>query len=440
MVSSGRNGLLMALFSRNHRIILLLSLVTTTTSFLGTEFIHRPILPRCRSFSDNGSNRQAVRTAAPSSSDKVEHLTHIDRVLCISDLHTDHVDNMRWLRDRTNSSSSSFENLTSSDLIVVAGDISHELTTLEKSLTYLLQHGSSVLFVPGNHEGWLNAKQSEDGNSLEKLRRVYETCHRLGVLTGCTMVGGTADRPHALWLGPLESWYDGSLAIEGCEDLCDDFGSWPWVDFIRCRWPDFPPIPDGPNKRIPSGLTEYFHKQNHHILDALQHSIQQSNIPGSRAVMTVSHFLPNKQCLPDWKDVESSEFSRDSWLDHGASGVSAKFAKVAGTMLLDDQIRSYLQIPDDMRRMHLFGHSHRPKDFEMGNIRYIHNPLGKPRERDCCMVSPEVDFQTVWDTKSGEVPGETVIRFWEEKGGGVEKLKERMANSRRRSRYSQRNA
>ena len=398
------------------------------------------------------------------------HLDQIDRVLVISDLHVDHAENMQWLTNRTTQSSSSSSSsaqdgkiiLTHSDLLVVAGDISHEHDRIEQSLQCLVQTGASVLFVVGNHEAWLSSKQQQQlepersslRSSMEKLDAIYETCRRLGVYSQtCLKVGGTATRPHTLWLVPMESWYDGSLSLTECEDLCHDFGSWPWVDFIKCQWSSegFEEM-KSPNQRIPQGLSHYFATLNEPLLQALPQWISDPTrnndgkttaatatmtVEGKStiAIMTISHFLPNQQCLPDWKDIHSPTFQRSLWLEHGGGGVSAKFAKVAGTSLLDQQIRS-IQLPTHVRRMHVFGHSHRPKDFEFQGIRYIHNPLGKPREREIFMVSPNADFQEVWKTKDkGEVVGNQVIRFWEEQGGGLEALKRRMEKSKKTNRY-----
>eukprot|EP00554_Chaetoceros_debilis_P015527 CAMPEP_0194123588 /NCGR_PEP_ID=MMETSP0150-20130528/55106_1 /TAXON_ID=122233 /ORGANISM="Chaetoceros debilis, Strain MM31A-1" /LENGTH=203 /DNA_ID=CAMNT_0038816889 /DNA_START=295 /DNA_END=904 /DNA_ORIENTATION=- len=178
-------------------------------------------------------------------------------------------------------------------------------------------------------------------------------------------------------------------------------------------------------------------------------SVPASNIPG---LITFTHFLPNQKTLPDWKDPTIDTFLRDEWLDHPVPDISAKFAKVGGSALIDEQIRSILptRTRKDMglKHLHIFGHSHRPKDFVHEGIRYIHNPLGKPAEREMDMVSRKVDFQLVWSCANkakhsdllrsdeedsggqnmsysggkGEIPGSRIIRFWEEEGGGKKLL------------------
>jgi hypothetical protein len=368
------------------------------------------------------------------SSEYFHTLDNIQRVFCLSDLHTDHVGNMQWLRDRMARSDCDF---TERDLMIVAGDISHEYSTLAESIAILKESGCQVLFLPGNHEAWLTKQdKGRQRSSLQKLERIYETCRQLGVLTEAIYLEGT----NPLWILPLECWYDGSLSFS--EDLCRGFKNWPWVDFAKCAWPvdRFPPAPkESINAKIPTGLVEYFLKRNRNYLKHLN-----LQADPSAGVMTVSHFLPNQQSLPDWLDLEAPDFL-DTWLSHGAGGTSAKFAKVAGSALLDAQIRSLLPAIDEQqqpqqkqqRQIHIFGHSHRPKDFEYKGIRYIHNPLGKPRERERHMVAPKVDFQLVWETARGEVAGETVIRYWDEKGGGVAAFLERMEKERP-GRYSNR--
>lgn len=484
------------------------------------------------------------------SKENIHFLPDVEKVWVLSDLHTDHAQNLQWIRDRM----TCVENrggeegkkdlddfgrnhvFTSKDLLVVAGDISHDLELLEETFRVLLRrekgrhlqeneateadgenfsnHDSPhILFCAGNHEAWMSASDltvnksrqkhpakhlksnmsnnldrsayTDTVNSLDKLNEVYKLCHNLGVLTGCTLVGGDSSATinsnskndihfqnpcqNPLWIVPLESWYDGSLNIPECEDLTQDFGKWPWVDFIKCRWPVslFPENPVKLWRKIPSGLVDFFLERNRQsVLTAFHEEFsnflemkeqdQSRDKKSSVGVMTVSHFLPNRQCLPDWKDVSSDRFDRGQWLDHGGGGVSAKFALVAGTDRLDEQIRRDILPPSlvngtnlNVRQIHVFGHSHRPKDFELDGIRYIHNPLAKPREREICMVNPDVDFQLVWDTTTpkrreggetsvggGEIPGETIVRYWEEQGGGVEMLRQRMKKTRRRTRYA----
>jgi hypothetical protein len=250
-------------------------------------------------------------------------------------------------------------------------------------------------------------------------------------------------------------WYDGTLSIPGCEDLCHGFQYWPWTDFARCQWTDdFPRSTDLSTARIPMGLVEYFatcnegpiqEVSNYFRPDMDSSSVDNDDNDGGMmmirnnhtGLITFSHFLPNPQTLPDWKDLDSETFLRTEWLDHGAADISAKFAKVAGSKLIDEQIRTILPaLSNSQQHVHVFGHSHRPKDFVYKGIRYVHNPLGKPRERDMSMVSPNVTFQLLWDCtgggtanqnhtnqNSGHVPaGNQVIRYWEEQGGGRKAL------------------
>lgn len=348
--------------------------------------------------------RRAHQTSLHAAAASFQELDKVERVFCLSDLHTDHVVNQQWLSERM-----ARGDLTERDLLVVAGDISHELDVLTESLEYLTSPRCQVLFVVGNHEAWRKKKDTFD--SIEKINKVYDICRKHGVIIDPCFLPGK----HPLWIVPIQSWYDGSLTFS--QELCDGFEYWPWVDFARCKWPrQFKPK-DPSSPRVPTGLVEYFLEQNQaHIDDIKERLLEQ---PAS--VMTVSHFLPNFQSLPDWVDLDAETFD-DAWLDHGAPQMSAKFAKVAGSEKIDHQVRQFL--PN--RLIHIFGHSHRPKDFEYKNVRYIHNPLGKPRERQLYMANPVPDFQLVWTSDKGEVASEQVIRYWDEKGGGKEALWRRM--------------
>lgn len=430
-------------------------------------------------------------------------LDSVERVYCLSDLHTDHAQNLDWLKDRMRrgrlaadpsepppprtTTAPKTVPWSDQDLLVVAGDLSHDERVFEETLLCLLEQGCRVVFVPGNHEAWLDSKDlhlskggggsdplSATEHSLHKLDRIYQTCRDLGVLVDPCYVPSTTSRSgggnddvivNPLWIVPLQSWYDGTLSFS--EELSHGFDHWPWVDFARCRWPP-PFLPD--LERLPQGLTQHLLQRNVPFLQQLR---QQPPVaaPGIAplsecTVLTFTHFLPCLQTLPDWIDLTASEFDVTAWLDHGAGDMSAKFAKVAGSDLIvrvvcetrvlflrcalhrsivvhslvsyphccccwlvctgqDAQLRD-LVTPFAKRHVHVFGHSHRPKDFEYHGIRYVHNPLGKPRERELCMIDPHVDFQLLWNVETGEVPGQQVLRYWDEFAGGKEALWERL--------------
>lgn len=413
-------------------------------------------------------------------------IADIENIYVISDLHTDNVANLEWLIHRC--SNHKVKNTPGrNDCLIIVGDISHELSKIEETLSIILEGlGCHVFFVWGNHEAWIGGKEMDAlgiSTSLQKIKQVQDLCCRLGVRTNLELVGNNHKNP--VFILPIESWYDATLSLEGCEDLCSTFNDWPWVDFLRCKWPTEVEITNlclphekmhstfrnyhvTNSGRIPKGLAKWFAIQNLKAISQLQAFyetllssenmsptfVNQTFSDRLPDIISFSHFLPNQQTLPDWKDLDSKSFRRHEWLDHPVPEVSAKFAKVAGSLLIDDQIRSI--IPQKLqnskvKHLHIFGHSHRPKDFVFNGIRYIHNPLGKPKERQMKMVSDDVDFQLIWNcTMSerdesvdaysddvsftggiGEIPGVKVLRFWEEQGGGKELFAARFGTNRK---------
>ena len=406
-------------------------------------------------------------------------IDNVRRIFAISDLHTDSSDNMQWLVDRcciaadgTANENGDNENNKSSrltpgpnDALIIAGDISHDLDIIRDTLSTIVNNlQCHTFFIPGNHEAWIGGSKM-DGlgltDSFAKLEKVVEVCDALWVHTTAKLVScsngdgddGTDDpnKHHAVWIVPMWSWYDGSLALSGCEDLSSGLVRWPWVDFKRCEWGEkyqrMRLQEDTDEKsgvdarftvpgceRVPSPeLTKMFLSRNDRAFEAVRTSLVES-------VITFSHFLPSQQTLPDWKEPTSEIFRREDWLDHPVPDVSAKFAYVAGSYLIDEQLRSLSNEASsrndiDGNHIHVFGHSHRPKDFVRDGIRYIHNPVGKPVEREMNMINDKFDFQLIWDCCEGQVRSEdVVIRYWEQYGGGVELLAQNMAKRRRRRR------
>ena len=145
------------------------------------------------------------------------------RVLLLSDLHMDYADNREWLADLCSESpSSSSEDDDDDDggaqtMIVVAGDVSHDLEILRWTFRTLKAKYAEVAYTPGNHELWIdvgNEKGEKRGDgdgavgdvdcdygedeedvgphetSIDKLERVMQMCLDEDVRIGPIKVGG----------------------------------------------------------------------------------------------------------------------------------------------------------------------------------------------------------------------------------------------------------
>ncbi|KAK9827915.1 hypothetical protein WJX74_008908 [Apatococcus lobatus] len=74
------------------------------------------------------------------------------RVWAVSDLHTDYPDNLKWCEDL---SIKDYQE----DALIVAGDVSDDLSILEQTLSLLCKRWSHVFYTFGNHELWENGRR-----------------------------------------------------------------------------------------------------------------------------------------------------------------------------------------------------------------------------------------------------------------------------------------
>lgn len=140
-------------------------------------------------------------------------------------------------------------------------------------------------------------------------------------------------------------------------------------------------------------MSAYFCAINAPAVEAVKSEIGQGVGSG---VLSFSHFLPCRQTLPDWVKPGDSQLDI-RWIDHAAAPISVKFSRVAGSVLIDRQMRELSSSASSaIPHTHAFGHSHRPKDFSMNGVRYVHNPVGKGKEREYGMLDAHPEPYVVW--------------------------------------------
>jgi Icc-related predicted phosphoesterase len=242
------------------------------------------------------------------------------RVFALSDIHIDHAVNARWIK---NLSAADY----TADLLILAGDVTDILKSLEWCLGLLAARFRKVLFVPGNHDLWVMRDQ-EEKTSLKKFDQIAAIADSAGVSMSPLHWSG-------LSIYPLLGWYDYSFGEPSTLLKAA------WMDYRACRWPS------GFDERR---ITQHFASLNEtHIARSEGALTEHAN----QTVITFSHFLPRKDVVPPGRGL----------LD-----------PVLGSAGLDHQLRRCKP------SLHVFGHSHVNRTLTIDGVTYVNNAFGYPDE------------------------------------------------------------
>ena len=279
------------------------------------------------------------------------------RVFAISDLHVDFRENRKWVHQLSDVA-------YRDDVLLIAGDVSHQLERVEAVFDVLNEKFDRVCFVPGNHDLWV--REEDVSNSIEKFHRLMDLCARCDVITQPIMLNG-------VWIVPLFSWYrlpdlgeDSLFLFKPGEDPTLRM----WSDNRFTRWP-----------MEAEQVVDYFINLNTPYL---------SNVNSDVPVITFSHFLPRQELIFS-TDVERKNVRPGARDPHPGFN----FSRVAGTSLLDEQIRAF------GAHVHVYGHQHRNRNRVVDGVRYVSHCLGYRRERAWNLVCELDDGpKQIWPTVS----------------------------------------
>lgn len=193
------------------------------------------------------------------------------RVALTSDLHVEHhPDVVPLVGERVRA--------FAPDVLVVAGDVSSQLPTLEAALAALRASAPRLVFVPGNHDLW--TRPGEPSSRARYERDIPAACARAGADT----VGGAPIEIDGVLFCGVTGWYDYSLrnrALDATFTRADyERGAWGrlrWNDTTRVVWPD----DDGNELGAPAICAQQ--------VASLQAQLDEA---GTRPTFVVTHHLP----------------------------------------------------------------------------------------------------------------------------------------------------
>ena len=291
---------------------------------------------------------------------KPYYAPHVERILLLSDLHCDYAENKEWISNLSQMMDTS-EVSPKQTMILVAGDVSHDLQILRWTFQSLKNAFAEVAFVPGNHELWLDENADEKdvcADSIHKLERIMQICLDEDIRIGPVKVG-------SLWIVPLLSWHH--LSFDSEPPICSE--TWARVptasktikvgsDYRKTVWP-YPISP------LDDSVAQLVDSVNDIILDI--DNIDE--LDDDTTMLTFSHFLPRVELLPEKRYLSLPTLPACS-----------------GSTFLENRLRdlhkklSIRSNGEEIRHVHGFGHSHLAFDLVLDHVRYVHAPLAYPKE------------------------------------------------------------
>ena len=331
------------------------------------------------------------------------HAPDIERVLLLSDLHCDYSENREWLSNLATSPDDDGNDSSEQTMILIAGDVSHDLQILRWTFQTLKLKFAEVAFVQGNHELWLDKSGDGDNcaDSIDKMERILQLCLEEDVRIGPVKVG-------SLWIVPLLSWHH--LSFDSEPPICSE--SWAGIpsasrtvkvgaDYRKTVWPH-------PMTPLDDSVAQFMDSLNDILLDFDDFD---SEWDDDATILTFSHFLPRVELLPEKRYLSLPTLPACS-----------------GSIFLESRLRELnKKLPsnnngDGMRHLHAFGHSHLAYDLVLEDVRYVHAPLAYPREWEQRRRSLEIGTMagaeshrrfpvSIWE-KDDRFPNEWLGGWW----------------------------
>lgn len=237
------------------------------------------------------------------------------RVWVTSDLHLDYTANQVFFYEL---SSEEYQE----DILIIAGDIHHEIEEVQAFFQSIRPKFQQVLFVPGNHDVWLT-ESDKIKDSMHKYQQLLLLAKEEGIQVDNYQTGNLA-------IVPLHSWYDFSFGQP------KPVIKRAWRDFERCKW-------SADLQEVTSTLL----------------ALNADNLAVSAPqIISFSHFLPYASLIPD-----------------NTPPIVQALKPVMGCVGLGEQIQHLAP------QIHIYGHSHLNRKVGKGKTVFINNAYAYPKEK-----------------------------------------------------------